>query len=38
MEHRDAATAPAALGLNPRPADFRMHLAAGHSDGQRSIG
>lgn len=25
---------PAASGLNPRPADLRIHMAAGHSDGQ----
>jgi len=25
---------PAGLALNPRPADFRAHLAAGHTDGQ----
>ncbi|HEY3115185.1 MAG TPA: cytochrome c [Chloroflexota bacterium] len=25
---------PAAPGLNPRPADLRVHLAAGHSDAQ----
>jgi copper transport protein len=25
---------PAAPGLRPAPADFRIHLAAGHSDGQ----
>jgi mono/diheme cytochrome c family protein len=22
------------IGLNPRPADFRTHLAAGHTDAQ----
>jgi len=25
---------PLAAGLTPRPADFRVHLAAGHSDAQ----
>ena len=25
---------PAAAGLNPRPADLRIHMAAGHTDGQ----
>ncbi len=25
---------PLGLGLNPRPADFRIHMAAGHTDGQ----
>lgn len=25
---------PAGIALNPRPADFRAHLAAGHTDGQ----
>jgi copper transport protein len=25
---------PAAAGLRPQPADFRVHLAAGHTDGQ----
>lgn len=25
---------PAAAGLNPPPADFRVHLAAGHTDGE----
>lgn len=25
---------PAAIGLNPRPADLRVHLAAGHTDAQ----
>jgi mono/diheme cytochrome c family protein len=25
---------PAAFGLNPRPADLRVHLAAGHTDAQ----
>jgi putative copper resistance protein D/copper transport protein len=25
---------PAASGLNPRPADLRIHMAAGHTDGQ----
>lgn len=25
---------PAAAGLDPRPADLRIHMAAGHSDGQ----
>lgn len=25
---------PAAFGLSPRPADFRVHLAAGHTDAQ----
>ncbi len=25
---------PAAAGLRPRPADFRVHMAAGHTDGE----
>ncbi|MBM2812654.1 MAG: Cytochrome c protein [Chloroflexi bacterium] len=25
---------PAGFGLNPRPADFRVHMAAGHTEGQ----
>ena len=25
---------PAGLALNPRPADFRVHMAAGHTDGE----
>jgi mono/diheme cytochrome c family protein len=25
---------PLGLGLNPRPADFRIHMQAGHTDGQ----
>lgn len=25
---------PAGLSLNPRPADFRVHMAAGHTDGE----
>jgi copper transport protein len=25
---------PLGLGLSPRPADFRVHMAAGHTDGQ----
>lgn len=29
-----AGDGPAAAGLDPRPADLRIHMAAGHSDGQ----
>jgi mono/diheme cytochrome c family protein len=25
---------PLAVALNPRPADFRVHMEAGHSDGE----
>ena len=29
-----AGNGPAAAGLNPRPVDFRVHAAVGHTDGQ----
>jgi copper transport protein len=31
---RGAGDGPAATGLNPPPADFRIHMAAGHTDAQ----
>jgi mono/diheme cytochrome c family protein len=36
MCHGDAGRGdgPAAFGMNPRPADFRVHMAAGHTDGE----